>query len=529
MTPSGDLHELIHSLTKTEKRYYKLFVTRTAGAKNTFALKVFDAIAKQKTYDEEKLLAQFTGESFTTNFAAYKNIIYNTVLRALLQYHESTQQQEALHAQVRHVKLLIDKNLFKQAYKLNQRIRKKALANNDYAVILETIEFDRKILFIRSGEYLYDAEPHVVVERLNEIETETLRLWQKTSTMRAIETTILERHYNFPKHFSTWEQAQAWAESLMQHPYFLPDATLENFYIFQLYHYTHVVYESQFRTNYAQAMDYAVTLVNAFEAEPERIRLSGYMYPQACSMVVVNAIWMYDDATANVYVDKMYNAQKTYGLESSPELDRYTLQAVVYEGVLLTSSLNINRVLNYVDRAQLLLEKYSSMKRYELERQIVLASAEALFSIGNYKQCIEWCNRFIHTPQYFQYTTSVVVIRVLLILSHYEIGNKELIDSLARSALRSLDSFEIERPDDAIFFRAIRKIAISNSTQEEQQRIQTMLNDMVAANAALPNAIASRINLSLHFVWGQAHIKGVSFREEYLFQQQEYVRLSKGD
>jgi hypothetical protein len=51
MKPSNELHDLIKSLTKSEKRFFKLHSSLQAGDKNY--LRIFDAIDKQKVYDEE--------------------------------------------------------------------------------------------------------------------------------------------------------------------------------------------------------------------------------------------------------------------------------------------------------------------------------------------------------------------------------------------------------------------------------------------------------------------------------------------
>ena len=56
------LHELIQSLTKSEKRYFKLLSSRhTIGEENNYIL-LFDFIEKQDLYDEEQLKSHFKGK-----------------------------------------------------------------------------------------------------------------------------------------------------------------------------------------------------------------------------------------------------------------------------------------------------------------------------------------------------------------------------------------------------------------------------------------------------------------------------------
>ena len=62
MAKFNALHQLVLSLTKSEKRFIKLNAQMHKGDK--MYLKLMDAIAKQKEYNEEELLKLFEGEDF---------------------------------------------------------------------------------------------------------------------------------------------------------------------------------------------------------------------------------------------------------------------------------------------------------------------------------------------------------------------------------------------------------------------------------------------------------------------------------
>ena len=61
------LHNLIHSLSKSEKRFIRLNAQFHQGDKTY--MKLFDAIEKQKKYDEEALKVKFRNEKFILTFA----------------------------------------------------------------------------------------------------------------------------------------------------------------------------------------------------------------------------------------------------------------------------------------------------------------------------------------------------------------------------------------------------------------------------------------------------------------------------
>ena len=76
MKPSTELFSLIKSLTKSEKRFFKLNSSLQSGDKNY--LKLFDYIEKQNSYNEEKLKNNFKGEKFILHLPSEKNHLYKS-------------------------------------------------------------------------------------------------------------------------------------------------------------------------------------------------------------------------------------------------------------------------------------------------------------------------------------------------------------------------------------------------------------------------------------------------------------------
>ena len=80
MKPSTELFDLVKSLTKSEKRFFKLSSSLQTGEKNY--LKIFDAIDKQGAYDEAALKEYFSDETFVKHFPSEKNHLYKLILKS---------------------------------------------------------------------------------------------------------------------------------------------------------------------------------------------------------------------------------------------------------------------------------------------------------------------------------------------------------------------------------------------------------------------------------------------------------------
>ena len=140
------LFRLIHSMTKNEKIYFKKFAQRhVIGEKNSY-VKLFDALNNQKTYVETNLLRKFKNESFIIHLSATKNYLFNLILRSLEQFDSSNQMEDKLQTQIRHIHILFQKGLIKEAQKLLRSSKKMAYDYEATNELLQLLDLDRGML-----------------------------------------------------------------------------------------------------------------------------------------------------------------------------------------------------------------------------------------------------------------------------------------------------------------------------------------------------------------------------------------------
>ena len=118
MTPKTDLHQLIQSLTKSEKRYFSLFAKRHIIAGENKYIKLFNCIKKQKKYDEVKVRQFFNYSKTYTNLAAEKGYLKELILKSLKQFHEKNFMDAILYDRLIQIEILYEKGLFDMGYEL---------------------------------------------------------------------------------------------------------------------------------------------------------------------------------------------------------------------------------------------------------------------------------------------------------------------------------------------------------------------------------------------------------------------------
>ena len=146
MKKTDDLFQLIKSLSKSEKGYFKKFsyLYTIEGEKNY--LKLFDAIEKQQEYDEKKLLKLFQKEDFIKQFPRAKNYLYRLILKCLRLYHSERTIELELKELLEYIEILYHKQLYELYWKELKRAKKLAQENENFLSSLEIISWENKVL-----------------------------------------------------------------------------------------------------------------------------------------------------------------------------------------------------------------------------------------------------------------------------------------------------------------------------------------------------------------------------------------------
>ena len=144
MKPSNELFYLIKSLTKSEKRYFKLASTLQQGQKNY--LQLFDAIEEQEEYDEQVIKDRFKGTVFIKHLPSEKNHLYYLILKSLRNFHADSTASSQLQEQIKNIEILFNKALYKECSKLVKKAKKMATDHEEFYFLLELISWEKVLL-----------------------------------------------------------------------------------------------------------------------------------------------------------------------------------------------------------------------------------------------------------------------------------------------------------------------------------------------------------------------------------------------
>ncbi len=172
MAKKGNLFFLIKSLSKAEKRYFKVFAN--AGRSDANYIRLFDFIDSQDAADDTAIRNHFKGEAFIRQLHVAKIYLTDMLMKALRNYYSDDTVDAMLLDMLKDIGILFRKELYDLCETRIDKAVALAARYEKNALHLEALAWKRKLLKARrannnagSGDILLQEE--IVLRKLDEI------------------------------------------------------------------------------------------------------------------------------------------------------------------------------------------------------------------------------------------------------------------------------------------------------------------------------------------------------------------------
>lgn len=424
MKPSEDLFELIKSLSRNEKGYFKKYSRlHVQGDGNKYIL-LFDAIEGQVRYNEEKLIRKFKEHDFTRQISVAKNYLYHQIMKAMESFHQS------IHTQVRSLihrtEFLYEKGLYKQALKVLHKAKETARENDMYWSMLELFRHWEMNLALKNLDFDW-------VEKISKEESKELALAYNTKIYRDLFFKMARLHTAYgvardKKHLRE-------IESIIRSPYLKDESKAKTFEA-KLRFWDTLVFYAETLSDEKKTFLYSHKVIRLFNDHPEKIKqnILSYIGYQNNMLVSCNTGKKFDDAE-NYLAD----------LEKLSGIVRTTSQQVRLFYTIHHNRLNLLNSSGRFAAAEAHIPEINSFvheNENELspfEKTILFTNiAIALFGNALYKECIFWLNKIRNEVSLEARTDIESFLRIFYLIAQYEAGNTELLPYLIQSTYRFL-------------------------------------------------------------------------------------------
>ena len=131
-----NLHEFIHSLTPTEKRFFKRYLASRKEESNDY-LHLFDVFNEMKIYDKEHLKNRTSQFNFHKTIEVKKHYLLEVLLESMRQYRD---KKNELFNSLLEIDILIEKGLYNFAHKRLKASKKETVACDQFLMTYQLLE-----------------------------------------------------------------------------------------------------------------------------------------------------------------------------------------------------------------------------------------------------------------------------------------------------------------------------------------------------------------------------------------------------
>lgn len=134
---SLQLFELISSMTRSEKRYFKIYIRTHASKHEEDYVHLFGLVELQKQYDEDAVIESMQQSGPTQRFAVLKHRLFEKILDALESYKRSTDEPMRLRHEINRAQVLMNRGMERVAAALLSKVQEQAMCIEEYETVLD--------------------------------------------------------------------------------------------------------------------------------------------------------------------------------------------------------------------------------------------------------------------------------------------------------------------------------------------------------------------------------------------------------
>jgi len=430
---TDSLFQLIHSLEKSEKRHFKLYIKRSSAKENLKIVQLFDALDKMSEYDEKLLLKKLSGTE-KPQLYNLKTHLYKQILASLRLLKSSDSIDLQLNEQFDYAHILYKKGLFIQSLKILERTKETARSNQKYNFLIQINALEKRIEMLhitRSMESRAELLSHEAAEISTRIEV-----------LSKLSNLALQLYGWYIKHgHARNENDEVDVKKFLNEN--LPDNAFEQSGFYErLYLYQSFCWYAFIRQDFLMYYRYSQKWVNLFTEEPLMVRVETGHYIKGLH----NLLNAHFDLRNHAKFEKTLQLFEEFSLtDRVQEHDNFRIQAFIY----ITSAKINKHLMQGTFNEGLLLVPYieSKLKEYELfidSHRILVFNykiASLYFGSGDYDTSIDYLQKIINYNIDLRGDLQSYA-RLLHLLAHYELGNFEIIESLTRSVYRFMSKMQ---------------------------------------------------------------------------------------
>ena len=501
MKPSSELFDLIRTLTKSEKRFFKMQSSLQSGDKNY--VRLFDLVEKMDDYDEEIVKKTFKGEKFIKHLPSEKNHLYKLILKSLRSYYSETSIASSLKQEIKNVEILYNKGLFDECTKFIERSKKLALRYEKFYYLFELISWEKTLL-----EESFENGRFIDLDGLIREEQDVLDKLQNLTAYHVLYSKI---NYVFRSGgYSRTEENTQIINEIVEHPLIKGKNTALSDRAATICYYTQAFCNIA-KGNTALALEKYRRVMQILDNNEDLRTDLAKRYIRTLSQIIQCLLELKQFDEAKEHIVRLEQLSQIDGFDTPDAIKRIhtelvlsNLKKYIHTAAFCEGATAMTAELELVNPEDSTLHKEIAIRMYYY-------MAYLNFGAAQHNKALHWLNRVINDNENDLRQDLYGYARLFNIVLHYELGNNELLEYTIKSTARYLQKrsrdFEIEKLVLDQFKKLIRLRTLA-SKKEQFIDFQEKLKELARNEDG--KALLRYFDFS---TWIQSKLENCSFEE----------------
>ena len=439
-TNKDNLFSLIKSLTKSEKRQFKLYVGRLDVNQDSKFLNLFNFLEKANQYDEAAILT--TKIVKKQQLANVKAHLYKQILISLKLSPSHQNVRSYIREQLDFASILYHKGLYKQSLKILDKSKEVAIQNEEKNLAYEIVELEKIIesqyitrsISTRADELAVQAKElsslNVIASKLSNLSLQLYSLILKTGYVKnEAESDLVTNYFNerLPKYNI---QDLGFREKL-----WLYNANLWYAFLMQ---------------DFLNCFKYASKWVELFDEYPEMVKQNPVFFLKGHNYLLEALFYVQNKKK---FQEALIEFQISTDQKGFPEDENVEALTFLY---LNLNSINLYFIDGSFDDGLKIIPKIEKelvkfQNRLDIHHTMIFyyKFASMHFGAGNNRECIFYLKKIIDNKSLLMREDLQCFARVLNLVAHYEAGLDYHIETLLKSTYKFLlkinDLYEVQK------------------------------------------------------------------------------------
>ena len=463
-----NLFLLVKSLTKSEKRQFKLYVGRLGVNSDSKFLNLFNLLDKARVYDEVSILK--AGVVKKQQLANVKAHLYKQILISLKLNPSHQNIRSQIREQLDFASILYHKGLYKQSLKILDKAKELAVLNEEKNLAFEIVELEKIIesqyitrsISTRADQLTIQAkelsELNVVASKLSNLSLQLYSIILKTGYVKNEEESIAVTKY-FNDRF--------------------PKVELSNLgFREKLWYYKAHLWYSFLMQDFLNCYKYALKWVDLFYENPNMISLNPVFFLKG-NNYLLEALYFIKNKPK--FISKLSGFYEIVERSDFPKDENVASLVFLYGNFHKINQFFIDG--SFEDGLVLIPEVEKDLAVYsnkiDAHHKMVFyyKFASLHFGAGNNKECIRYLDKIISNKDLSMREDLLCFSRVLNLVAHYEAGLDYHLEALLRSTYKFLikmnDLHEVQK-EMIKFIRGLQDIYPQDIKKEFKKLLEVL-------------------------------------------------------